>query len=154
MKIELLSCSVVYFGNFCVSSVATHRAAPRRAAACDAQRAAVSASPGDSGAIQRIQGIRAYPQIAHDHGSSISGSEAAHTATTERNLRINACTRLHCGATPPPIATAKGQTRRPGARNRSVGDPAKEKKHPRNSSVWDQSREYSCRPQGMYELRM
>ena len=107
-----------------------------------------------SRAIQRIQGIRTYPQIAHDHGSSTSGSEAAHTATTECNLRMNACIRLHCGATPPPIATAKGQTRRPGARNRCIGDPAKETKHPRNSSGWDRSREYSRRLQGMYELRV
>jgi len=111
--------------------------------------------PGDSRAIQRIQGIRAYPQIAHDHGSvSISGSEAAHRATIERNLRINACTGLHCGATPPPIATAKGQTRRPGARNRCVGDPAKEKKRPRNSFLSDRSREYSaCERAGMYGAR-
>ena len=151
MKIELLSCSVIYFGTFC--KFCCNPPPPHRAAQ-PPQRAAVSASPGDSRAIQRIQGIRACPQIAHDHGSSISGSEAAHRASTERNLRINACTRLHCGATPPPIATAKGQTRRPGARNRCVGDPAKEKKHPRNSSVWDRSREYSRRPQGMYELRM
>ena len=153
MKIELLSCSVIYFGNFC--SVATCNPPPphrRRAAAATAR--CCERIPGDSRAIQRIQGISAYPQIAYDHGSSISGSEAAHKATTERNLRINACTRLHCGATPPPIATAKGQTRRPGARNRCAGDPAKEKKHPRNSSVWDQSTEYSRRPQGMYELRM
>ena len=95
--------------------------------------------PGDSRAIQRIQGIRAYPQIAHDHGNNFSGSEAAHSATTERNLRINACTGLHCGATPPPIGAAKGQTRRPGARNWCIGDPAKEKKQPRNSPLSDGS---------------
>ena len=149
MKIELLSCSVFYFGNFCklLRPTPPHRAAQHTAATARC----CERIPGDSRAIQRIQGISVYLQISHDHGSSISGSEAAHTATTERNLRINACTRLHCGATPPPIATAKGQTRRPGARNRCVGDPAKEKMHP---SGWDRSREYSRRPQGMYELRM
>ena len=149
MNIELLSCSVIYFGNVCKVLLQPTAAASRRAAAATAR--CCERIPGDSRAIQRIQGISAYPQISHDHGSSISGSEAAHKATTERNLRINACTRLHCGATPPPIATAKGQTRRPGARNRCVGDPAKEKMHP---SGWDRSREYSRRPQGMYELRM
>ena len=34
---------------------------------------------------------------------------------TVHNLRINACTMLHCITTPPPIATAKGQTHRSGA---------------------------------------
>ena len=135
MKIELLSCSVIYFGNFVLLQPTA--AAPRRAAAATAR--CCERIPGDSRAIQRIQGISVYPQISHDHGSRISGSEAAHRATTERNLRINACTRLHCGATPPPIGTAKGQTRRPGARNWCIGDPAKEKKEPRNSSLSDGS---------------
>jgi hypothetical protein len=124
MKIELLSCSVVYFCNFCV------------AAHCAAQP---SCDWAESRAIQRMQGICAHPQIAHDHGNSFSGSEAAHRATTERNLRINACTGLHCGATPPPLGAAKGQTRRPGARNWCIGDPAKEKKQPRNSPLSDGS---------------
>ena len=92
MNIELLSCSVIYFGNFCKVLLQPTAAAPRRAAAATAR--CCERIPGDSRAIQRIRGIRAYPQIAHDRGSSISGSEAAHTATTERNLRINACTRL------------------------------------------------------------
>jgi hypothetical protein len=127
-------------------------AAPRRAVAVSA--ASALPPPGGSRAIQRIQGIRAYPQIAHDHGSSISRSEAAHRATTARNLRINACTGLHSGATQPPIATAKGQSRRPGARNRCFGDAAKEKKHPRNSLLSDRSREYSaCERAGMYGAR-
>jgi hypothetical protein len=152
MKIELLSCSVVYFGNFCKFCCNPPPPPPQQPSQlCRCKRI----PPGDSRAIQRIQGILAYPQIAHDHGSvSISGSEAAHRATIERNLRINACTGLHCGATPPPIATAKGQTRRPGARNRCVGDPAKEKKRPRNSFLSDRSREYSaCERAGMYGAR-
>ena len=132
-----------FFGNFCCNLTA---AAPRRAAC---RHSAASASPGESRAIQRIHGIRAHPQTAHDHGNSFSGSEAAHRATTEHNLRINACTGLHCGATPPPIATAKGQTRRPGARNWCFGDPAKKKKQPKNSSISNRSRENSRRPQGM-----
>ena len=136
-----------------VSSVATCNPPPPHRRAQPSQRCK-RIPPGDSRAIQRIQGVRAYPQIAHDHGSSISGSEAAHRATIERILRINACTGLHCGATPPPIATAKGQSRRPGARNRCFGDPAKEKKHPRNSLLSDRSRECSaCERAGMYGAR-
>ena len=86
-------------------------AAPRRAAVMRLQRgdSAASASPGRKVELSSECKIRAHPQIAHDHGNSFSGSEAAHSATTERNLRINACTGLHWGATPPPIATAKGQ---------------------------------------------
>jgi hypothetical protein len=136
-----------------VSSVATCNPPPPHRRAQPSQRCK-RIPPGDSRAIQRIQGVRAYPQIAHDHGSSISGSEAAHRATIERILRINACTGLHCGAAPPPTATAKGQSRRPGARNRCFGDPAKEKKHPRNSLLSDRSREYSaCERAGMYGAR-
>jgi hypothetical protein len=78
------------------------------AAALRSRRSAASAW-GERRAIQRMQGIRAHPQLAHDHGNIFSGSEAAHSATTECSLRINACTGLHCGATPPPIDTAKGQ---------------------------------------------
>jgi hypothetical protein len=104
---------------------------------CIAMTALQAHPRAESRAIQRIQGICAHPQIAHDHGNS--WSEAAHRATTERNLRINACTGLHCGATSPPIGSTKGQTRRPGARNWCIGDPAKEKKQPRNSSLSDGS---------------
>ena len=85
------------------------RTAPRSRHDCSAVTALQAHPRAESRAIQRMQGICAHLQIAHDHGNSFSGSEAAHRATTERNLRINACTGLHCGATPPPIATAKGQ---------------------------------------------
>jgi len=118
----------LFFGNFCCGQ-------PTAAALRSRHHSSAASAWGERRAIQRMQGIRAHPQLAHDHGNIFSGREAAHSATTERSLRINACTGLHCGATPPPIATAKGQTRRPGARNRCAGDPAKEKKHPRNSSV-------------------
>ena len=152
MKIELLSCSVIYFGNFCkfCKVLCCNPPPPHRAAQQPPQRAAVSASRATVEQSSESKGsasIRRYLMIM----VAASRGVKPHTATTERNLRINACNRLHCGATPPPIATAKGQTRRPGARNRCVGDPAKEKMHP---SGWDRSREYSRRPQGMYELRM
>ena len=115
--------------------------APSRQAACR--------SLGRSRASKRIQAIRDHPLAAHSHGNSFSGSEAAHRAAAGRNPRITACARLHSSATPPPIATAKGQSRRPGARNWCFGDPAKEKKTPRNSSLSDRNRRNSRRPQGM-----
>ena len=121
---------------------------PCSAARCSRCHAA-GTSPGESRAIRRIQGIRDHPLTARNHGNGFSGREAAHRATTRRNPRITACARLHSGTTQPPIATAKGQTRRPGAHNWCFGDPAKEKKQPRNSSLSDRSRENSPRPQGI-----
>ena len=100
---------------------------PQRAAPQPPQHRA-GASPGESRAIRRIQGIRDHPLAAHSHGNSFSGSEATHRAAARRKPRITACSRLHSGATQPPIATAKGQSRRPGAHNWYFGDPAKEKK--------------------------
>ena len=94
--------------------------APSRQAACR--------SLGRSRASKRIQAIRDHPLAAHSHGNSFSGSEAAHRAAAGRNPRITACARLRSSATLPPIATAKGQSRRPGAHNWYFGDPAKEKK--------------------------
>ncbi len=137
MKIELLPGSVVNFWQVLGNTPRTLTTPPQRAA---------SASPGESRAIQR-ESICAHPQIAHNHGKSLSGSEVAHRAATERNLRINACNGLRCGTTTPPIATAKGQTRHPGAR--CLGDPVKAKKHARNSSLSNRAREHSCQPQGM-----
>ena len=121
MKIELLSCSVIYFGNFC--SVATCNPPPphrRRAAAATAR--CCERIPGDSRAIQRIQGIRAYPQIAHDHGSSISGSEAAHGnhRAQPANQRLhqaplwrNTTSDRHCQGTNPPSRRPQSVRRGP-----------------------------------------
>ena len=92
----------LFFGNFCCGQ-------PTAAALRSRHHSSAASAWGERRAIQRMQGIRAHPQLAHDHGNIFSGREAAHSATTERSLRINACTGLHCGATPPPIATAKGQ---------------------------------------------
>ena len=50
------------------------------------------------------------------------------------------------------MAIAKGQTRRPGAQSRCFGDPAEEKKQPRNSSLSDRSKANSRRPQGMRRI--
>ena len=100
----------LFFGNFCCGQ-------PTAAALRSRHHSSAASAWGERRAIQRMQGIRAHPQLAHDHGNIFSGREAAHSATTERSLRINACTGLHCGTTTPPIATAKGQTRHPGARN-------------------------------------
>ena len=99
-----------------------------------------------------MQGIRAHPQLAHDHGNIFSGREAAHSATTERSLRINFESTLAPGST-----VAQHHLRlllprdNPPFRPRSgcFGDPTKEKEQLRNSSLSDRSRENSRRPQGM-----
>jgi len=118
MKIELLSCSVIYFGNFVLLQPTA--AAPRRAAAATAR--CCERIPGDSRAIQRIQGIRAYPQIAHDHGSSISGSEAAHGnhRAQPANQRLhqaplwrNPTSDRHCQGTNPPSRRPQSVRRGP-----------------------------------------
>ena len=131
----------LFFGNFCCGQ-------PTAAALRSRHHSSAASAWGERRAIQRMQGIRAHPQLAHDHGNIFSGREAAHSATTERSLRINACTGLHCGATPPPIATAKGQPAVE-APQWVLADPTKEKEQLRNSSLSDRSRENSRRPQGM-----
>ena len=93
MKIEPLPGSVVASS---AGNPTPHRCSHHRPAG---PHSAASASSGESRAIQR-ESIRAHPQIAHDHGNSLSGSNVAHGAAIERNLRINACDTcngLHCG---------------------------------------------------------
>ena len=103
-------------------------APPRRAAA-----GAASRPPGESRAIHRISGSRCHLQTALDHGNNFLHQEGATGAAIGRNHESPLAPGLPRGIAAPAMAIAKGQTRRPGAQSRCFGDPAEEKKQPRNS---------------------
>ncbi len=79
---------------------------------------AASKSPGNGRAIRRIRGIQQHRLAALGQGNS----------------PLIMCARAHPQGV---IASHTGQTRRPGAQLRCFGDPAEEKKQPRNSSLSD-----------------
>ena len=132
------------FGKFwqllkiCNLTAACRPAPPRAAAPHSAASTAIPGRKSSNPANPRDP--LSQPQRAHDHGNSFSGSEGQpHSAICESTLAPGS--QLY--TTPRPIATAEGQTRRPGTRNWCFGDTAKEKKQPRNSSLSDRSRENS-----------
>ena len=96
---------------------------------------AANTSPGESRAIWRICGKRCHPQTDLNHGNNFSHREGATGAAIRRNRESPLAPSLPGGNAAPAMAIAKGQTRRPGAQSRCFGDPAEEKKQPRNSSL-------------------
>ena len=133
-----------------INATTRNSAAPRRRRRGRApSRQAACRSLGRSRANQRIQGIRRVPRIALDHGNVVAATEARQRSAAGRYSRINASATHTLQPSRPRATHAKGLARRPGAHNRCFGDPAKEKKQPRNSSLSDRKRTNSHRPQGM-----
>ena len=102
--------------------------------------------------MHRFHRNHCHPPTALDHGNNFSQREDALRAATKRTRESPHAPGSLSNITAPTIAITKGQTRRPGAQQRCFGDPAEEKKQPRNSSLLDRSKANSRRPQGIRRI--
>ena len=126
---------------------AAHRAALRCAPQLPPRRKHVSGRKSGNPANLRDPRPSTHSSLSWQRRSRIGSQAKVSGGTIIANHRLRHTHTLlpsHTRAT-----HAKGHTRRPGAHNWCFGDPAKEKKQPRNSSLSDRSRENSPRPQGI-----